>query len=416
MSGKKESELSVTMSHSVKRQFENAKKSIKDILVQQEGKLLIESDPEMAIEVLDEKIRENRPVEQALAAEHLFRKAIEESIPVGIAVFDMKWKQIYVNREFCKMVGCGESELIDRPFPQPYWIITTAPESSDDHQAVLKKILESKNPEIQFRRCQGDPFWGLVLKNRLHDSNGEPIGQLLSVMDITALKKAEKSLKRVSMKLINAQEKERQLLALDLHDSIGGRLTGIKYCLEKIESDLNSEQNNLRLMLKDVVQAVRSTLEETQRITKNLRPSILDDLGLLSAIRDYCRDFQHFYPIIELHTVFDLKEKDVPEYLKILIYRVLQEGMNNAAKHSSAKNVRVRLMNLRDTIELVIKDDGKGFDLQKFHEASKHQGGLGIESMNERTELFGGEFILNSRIGQGTVVRAIWPVSALVGR
>ena len=102
MNGKKENELSVTMNSSVKRRFEDAKKSINDRLVQQEGKLLIESDPEMAIEVLDEKIRENRPVEQALAVEHLFRKAIEESIPAGIVVFDMKWKQIMLIGNFAK--------------------------------------------------------------------------------------------------------------------------------------------------------------------------------------------------------------------------------------------------------------------------------------------------------------------------
>ncbi len=394
------------------QKFTRAKESVKESLEKHKGKLHFKSEPEMAIEILDEKIQKSKPIEQALAAEHLFRKTIEESIPVGIAGFDTKWKQIYVNRVFCEMVGWSETELINMPFPQPYWPFETIHIPPGDQQHIFHKILTFETIEIQFQRRDGDRFWGLVFSNVLADSTAASIGRLISVTDITAQKHAENALRLLSTKLIGAQETERKHIAQDLHDRIGGKLTGIKYGLENLISGLDPKQANLSMTLQDMVTAVRSTLEEAQRITKNLHPSILDDLGLISAVRGYCREFQQFYPSIQVQMTFNLEEQNVPESLKILIYRVLQEAMNNAGKHSDAQNVRVLLNNPSGKIELIIEDDGKGFIPENISEFSQPDGGLGIESMKERTELFDGKFVLQSQPGHGTKIRALWPCSA----
>jgi signal transduction histidine kinase len=215
----------------------------------------------------------------------------------------------------------------------------------------------------------------------------------------------------LSTKLFGAQETERKHVAQDLHDSIGGKLTGVKYGLEAIISGLGQELEEVSIQLKDIVAAVHATMEEIQRITKNLHPSVLYDLGLISAVKGYCREFQQFYPAIQIHSQFGLEEQMVPESIKILIYRVLQEAMNNVAKHSEAKNVKIALASIENEIELIVEDDGKGFSLGNISGPTKINSGMGLESMKERTELFGGKLIIEAHIGQGTKIRALWPLS-----
>ncbi|MEJ2660392.1 MAG: PAS domain S-box protein, partial [Desulfobacteraceae bacterium] len=216
-------------------QLTDAKEAIKKCIGRHEGKLDVKEDPKIAIEVLDDEIKGFRPIEQALVAEHIFRKTIEESIGVGIAGFDSNWKQIYVNRIFCDMVGWSAAELMNAPYPQPYLI-------QSPHEAHAQRLIDAiklsvsspRGIEYQFQRKNGTCFWVLIHSNVLSDSGGDSIGQLISISDIDDLKRAEGALRRLSTKLIDAQERERRLVAQDLHDSIGGRLAGLKYGLEKI--------------------------------------------------------------------------------------------------------------------------------------------------------------------------------------
>lgn len=381
---------------------------IKESLEKHSGKAHENAEPDIAIEVVEKKIEEDQPVRQALAAEHLFRKTIEDSIPLGIAGFDDSGKQIYANRMFCEMVEWQEAELIDMPFPQPYWTYKNINAQQNKKISVLNRILSSKNFETQLKRRNGDHFWALVFVNILSDSAGTSIGRLISIADISEQKRAENKLRILSTKLVDAREKERKHIAQDLHDSIGGKLTGLKYSLENIASELNPGLSSIQGTLMETVGAVRSIIEEVQRITKNLHPSILDDLGLIPAMRGYCREFQHFYPLIRVQVKFDIDEQRVEESIKILIYRVLQEAMNNIAKHSEAENVMVIMNNSARENVLVIKDDGKGFDPKCAVNSSRAFEGFGLESMRERTELFGGKFILHSAKGKGTKITASW--------
>ena len=390
--------------------YNQTKKNLKASLKKQEGTAYIQSEPEMALKVLDQKETEEQPVEQALIAEHIFRKTIEKSIPCGISGFDTEGYQIYVNRIFCEMVGWAEEELIGTQYPFKYWQQEDIEIFSDNFQVLVSGNVSSDGIELPFRRKNGDHFWGLVLSSILTDSKGNRRGQLMSVADISAQKRAEKSLRTLSSQLINAQESERKIVSQDLHDSIGGKLTGIKYSLEKIISDLQDVTPSLETSLKDVLSIVQSTIEETQRITKNLHPSILDDLGLFAAIRELCREFREVYSDLQITNNFEMDENEIPQSLKILIFRIVQEAFNNIAKHSGADTVKLSLTRGKRMIELAVEDNGKGFDLQKVLQENRHERGLGLQTIRERTELFNGSIDIQSKREKGTTIRANWPL------
>jgi signal transduction histidine kinase len=140
-----------------------------------------------------------------------------------------------------------------------------------------------------------------------------------------------------------------------------------------------------------------------------LHPSILDDLGLFAAIRAICREFKEVYADIRVTTDLEIHEHEVPGSLKILIFRILQEALNNVAKHSGADTVNLSLKKNKRKIELTIKDNGKGFDLHEVLHADSQEHGLGLQSMRERTELFGGSIDIRSKAGKGTTICANWP-------
>jgi PAS domain S-box-containing protein len=389
--------------------YKQAKKELKTSLDKREGSKEEPSEPEMAVEVLEKEDTAEQPVEKALIAEHIFRKTIEESTPSGISGFDMQGRQIYVNRVFCEMVGWSEEDLLGAKYPFKYWPPEEVQNLAASYQSLLRGEVPADGIELPFQRKNGERFWGLVLSTALTDSTGNKIGQLMSVADISARKRAEKALRDLSSRLINAQETERKIVSQDLHDSIGGKLTGIKYSLEKIIFDLENVSDSVKNSLKDVLTIVQSTIEETQRITKHLHPSILDDLGLLTAMRGICREFKEVYSHIQVTSDFQIQEHDVPESLKILIFRILQEALNNVAKHSRADTVHLSLKKNNRKIVLTIEDNGTGFDLSEVPPANSHERGLGLQSMRERTELFGGSLDIRSQRGKGTSICADWP-------
>jgi signal transduction histidine kinase len=140
----------------------------------------------------------------------------------------------------------------------------------------------------------------------------------------------------------------------------------------------------------------------------SLRPSILDDLGILATINWFCRQFESTYSKIRIRKEIEIEEGEVPDSLKIVIYRVLQEALNNIAKHSKASMVLLILGKRDMGIQLVIRDSGEGFDLAEAQSRSGR--GLGLDSMRERTELSGGIFSIESSKGKGTVIRASWTI------
>jgi signal transduction histidine kinase len=136
---------------------------------------------------------------------------------------------------------------------------------------------------------------------------------------------------------------------------------------------------------------------------------MLDDLGLLPTLSWFFRKYQTIYSGIRFEQEIDIQEDEIPHVLKIIIYRVTQEGINNSAKHSRADLVHLSLRKLEGRLELVLKDNGQGFDLKKVLGSGSTKRGFGLTSMRERTELSGGSFAIESTQGKGTVIRSSWP-------
>ena len=226
--------------------------------------------------------------------------------------------------------------------------------------------------------------------------------------NLTLLRNSEMQLRLLCSKLIEAQEDERKLIARELHDSIGASLTAIIYGLEEAIDNVSDEQ---AIQLKEVLSMAQETVEETRRISSNLRPSILDDLGILATINWFLRQFQALYDSINIEKHIEVQEDEVAGPLKIAIYRIVQESLNNAAKHSEADNVRISLRRAEEMLELTIEDNGIGFDPTTLSHQREPGTGMGIDGMRERTELLGGSFTIRSKREEGTVVKASWPLS-----
>jgi signal transduction histidine kinase len=223
------------------------------------------------------------------------------------------------------------------------------------------------------------------------------------------LRKSERRLLRLSRKLAEAQEAERKHLARELHDSIGGKLSGIKYGVEKVLNALGDSQPLEGISLEDVVSMVKQTIAESRRLSITLRPPELDDLGLVRTIKTTCRRFEKLYSGIRVKTDLKIEEGKIPESLNIVIYRILEEALNNVAKYSNADMVQISLQEEGNGAELVIKDNGDGFDVDDFGDNGTEKMSQGLSNMRERAELSGGRFRIESQRGRGTTIEACWP-------
>ncbi len=226
----------------------------------------------------------------------------------------------------------------------------------------------------------------------------------------TAMRKSQTELRILSSRLLSAEEHERKRIAGELHDGIGQALSAIKFGMENLLLNLERHPATPSLdTLKALIPLTRQTIEEVRRICKDLRPSILDDLGILATIGWFCREFETLYSAIQLDRRLAVKEKDIPGRLKTVIYRILQEALNNVAKHSAASCVQVSLEKWNASIRLTVADDGTGFDLEQVLSMKSQERGIGLASMRERAELTGGDFQLVSAPGSGTRIRICWP-------
>jgi signal transduction histidine kinase len=226
---------------------------------------------------------------------------------------------------------------------------------------------------------------------------------------MSALKESENRLRVLATQLLTAQENERRRVANELHDSIGSALSAIKF---KVEDTLQQMEQGIATSesLKGLVSTVQQTMEESRRIQTNLRPSLLDDLGILSTLDWHCREFQKTFSHINIDKEIDISEDDMPHSLKTVIYRICQEALNNIAKHSKANLVTLSLRKTNGLIELNVQDNGQGFNMEKIFSMESYRKGLGLSSMRERAELSGGVFSIESLSGKGTVIRASWPL------
>jgi PAS domain S-box-containing protein len=218
------------------------------------------------------------------------------------------------------------------------------------------------------------------------------------------LEAAQDQLHRLSGELLTAQEQERKRVSHELHDSIGQSLAALKFAAQQAFAKLPEDSApQVQESISALVRIVQDTLDELRRIEKDLWPPTLEILGLIQTIQSFCRDTREIYGV-KLEDRLEVDEGKVPEILKIVVFRIVQEAVQNAVKHSGSERIFIDLQNRNAQLELVIRDRGKGFDVG---EASAGPGdGIGLQSMRERAELSGGMLSIESAPGKGTVVRA----------
>jgi len=202
--------------------------------------------------------------------------------------------------------------------------------------------------------------------------------------------------------LLDAQEKERTRISRDLHDSVGQSLTGILLYIDELEKKVGSKPVT---KVKDL--AVK-TLAEVRQISQQLRPALLDSVGLDAALKQLSRELSERSPLDISVVVTAPKEliEGLDDDKEITLYRIAQESLTNVMRHSGASEASVILSVRKNKIQVSIEDDGKGFDSK-----AKFKGHLGLVAMRERLELVGGEFEIESEAGTGTIIYARIPLS-----
>ncbi len=229
------------------------------------------------------------------------------------------------------------------------------------------------------------------------------------------LKRKGEEVRRISRQLVSAQEAERRRIARELHDELGQALTAMKINLDIAGRALSAEEAaspqlaKLRHNLKEARSLAAQTLERARNLSLDLRPPMLDDLGLAAALR-WTVDRYEGRTGQKLHFKVDLAGRSLSPELEITLYRLINEALTNAARHAQASQVWVYLGLEKDQLLAWVKDNGQGFDAAAWLQDPTASASLGLISMRERTELLGGEFTVVSRPGQGTKVEARFPL------
>jgi len=193
---------------------------------------------------------------------------------------------------------------------------------------------------------------------------------------------------------------------------LGASLATTKFKMEAAVNEMGDGNAQTKAALESVIPIIEETIKEARRIQMALRPSMLDDLGILATINWFCRQFESTYTHIHIGQEINIEESEVPDSLRTVIFRLLQEAMNNIAKHSKGDRVNLLLRKMDGGIELRVQDNGQGFDPEEAISRVGTAKGLGLDSMRERAQLSGGSFSIESSKGAGTVIRATWPLNS----
>jgi signal transduction histidine kinase len=241
------------------------------------------------------------------------------------------------------------------------------------------------------------------------------LGEAFNLMTVQ-LERAERQrsagLRAYAISVQRAQEEERERISRELHDDICQRLTGMKFRVEVLADDAEPVQKRMVRGLRDINQELDRAITEVQRISSNLRPSVLDDFGLVTALRMLSKEFQKLHDIPTTFSEAHAVPGPVDPNLEIALYRIAQEALSNIAKHARARSATLSLDRMEASVRLTISDDGTGFEDADTARARGEGHGMGLMSMRERSELLGGTFQIESAPERGTTVTVTLPLPA----
>jgi PAS domain S-box-containing protein len=286
----------------------------------------------------------------------------------------------------------------------------------DDVKNVLNQLwqaLKDQKPfskEYRLHRGDGVYRWMWDVASPRVNGDGTFAGFIGSAIDVTDQKLAQQALEQVSGQLIEAQEKERTRIARDLHDDICQRLALLSMELEQAKI-VSKGRVAATKSLEDIRQHCSEIASDVQSLSHQLHSSKLDFLGIVAAIRGFCKEFSKQH-----HIAVEFSDNNVPQHLpkeiSLCLFRVTQESLQNAVKYSGADQFKVTLSATANEVQLQVTDTGTGFDVDQ----TKKNRGLGLVSMQERVHQVHGTFSVESRPGKGTKISAVVPMGAEDGQ
>jgi two-component system NarL family sensor kinase len=336
-------------------------------------------------------------------AGHAYRMLIE-SMNEGALTLTADKMILYANQRFARMVKCPLEQVMGSSLRR---FLSAA------DRATLRPLLkraDKSGSKIQVRLKAGDgsQIPALLSIRPLAKKGSKSATFGIVVTDMTEARRNEEMLRALTHRVVQVQEAERGRVALELHDNITQHLCAVLARWTTLAKKLPAREKASREEMLKLSKMLGQTVEEAQRIARNLRPSVLDELGLVPALEATCTEFAKRTGV-SLKLACKPLTARLPAESELALYRILQNALENVEKHSRARHVTVRLRQ-RTFVQLTINDDGIGFDPEHYATRRKGRGGLGLLSMRERATYVGGDFKIKSVRGAGTKIEVLIPL------
>jgi len=327
-------------------------------------------------------------------------RMVVEAANLGTVEVDVATRRMVAGEAGARIMGLGDDP---RDWTVPDFLQPIHPDDHAHVQEVFAAIVRDDRPleaEFRVRRPDGQVRWVYGRGRLYRDARGAPRRVVGVVMDVHARRQAEEQLRNLSQRLLAAQEDERRNIARELHDQVGQALTAALINLQMLPPV--PETAELHATLASVLQQVRE-------LSLNLRPSMLDSLGLEPALRWYL-DRQKVLGRFEAELHCPPPSARLPTEVETLVFRLVQEAVTNILRHARARRVWVGVEATGEEAVLTVRDDGAGFDAPAVLARAAGGGSLGVLGMVERAQLAGGTLDFQSAPGQGTTVTAVLPL------
>ena len=348
-------------------------------------------------------ITERKRAEEAIKESEQRFRLMADSAPVMIWMAGLDKCPTYFNRPWLDFTGQSQADL------QNGLAGTVHPEDYSKCHDIYCRAFDQRQPftkECRLKRHDGQYRWMLDFGVPMFHEDGSLAGYIGSCVDITEQKLAEEALSSINRRLIDAQEQERSRIARELHDDINQRLALVAVELDRQRVDLGSTTSEMRSAMGKAIKQISDIASDVHRMSHRLHSSNLYIIGLAAAAAGFCREFSK-QQNVEVDFQCEGIAREMPEAIALCMFRVLQEALQNAVRHSGAKHFKVSLTECTNQITLTICDEGRGFDPAEALKGS----GFGLTSMRERLKLVHGELSIESQLRKGTTIRARVPVS-----
>src|SRR5215813_7871924 len=377
-----------------------------------EGKIIVGLASAELIDIMGEQcmlavvadITDRVQAQQALLESERRFRLMSDSAPVLMWMSGADKLCTDFNKEWLRFTGRTlEQELVTG------WVQNVHPEDRERCMRAHASAFDARRQftvEYRLRRHDGCYRWIIDRGVPRFLEDGRFAGYVGCCIDVTEEKEAKAIQRELSGRLLHAQEEERTRIARELHDDINQRLALLANGLQELQHELNSDRSAQETQLRDLRQLTGEIAADIQHLCHQLHPSKLQLLGLPAAVRGLCHEFSKVQKI-EVECTVQNSAIELDETVSLSLYRVIQEALQNVAKHSRARHVKVELTAGADSIQLRVSDDGIGF---RGHGIGENHG-LGLVSMRERLRLAGGELSIWSRPSLGTQIEAVVPIA-----